>query len=122
MDPSKQPKHTYREDIYIKELTAKYKCYVYTQLNPVVPKDSKNTIEEGSYAIVLDSLNSVSEDARDSFRIIALAIAKKMHNNILGRDYKYQYTSILVCFMQELDVYSRSQMCFKYSIEELEKR
>ena len=116
----KQPPLTVRETAYFKELREQCQCFVRREVNPHAIKAKPNTYYKGYYIIVLDSVQCSILDNEDSLKAIGYTIAKKLHSEVLGKDFKYDYDRIIVTYdCYTLPNQGKSQG-FEYGIEELE--
>lgn len=117
----KQPPLTVRETAYFKELREQCQCFVRREVNPHAIKAKPNTYDKGWYIIVLDSVQCSILDNEDSLKAIGYTIAKKLHNEVLGKEFKYSYDYITVFYFCHTLPNQGKIECFDYQIKELEK-
>jgi hypothetical protein len=110
-----QPPLIEQEKHYFKELEEKCKCRVTRYIDP---RDLSERInhEPSMYLIKLDRLPSGIVERGDSLKVVAGEIAKKLHKDVLGKDFHYPYKQIAVVFETQSgqNAYNTSGFDFEY--------
>jgi hypothetical protein len=119
MAKPKQPPLTEREAEYFSLLSRECNCPVTRELDVRNESERINANDKGFYVISFDSLNLVSFNNIDSLKYLSFTIAKKLHNTILNKDFKYSYDHITVFYSSPIDKVNSKIESFTFNLAEL---
>ena len=95
----KQPDLTDREIQYFKKLEDQCHCKVIREVNIyVTKKNRKYPYNKGYYLIAFKGLSCSVLTSKDSLSKVALSVARKLHNEVIGQNFQYLHEEINVVF------------------------
>ncbi|UXE68810.1 MAG: hypothetical protein KA713_09645 [Chryseotalea sp. WA131a] len=119
MAKPKQPPLTEREAEFFLLLSKECNCSVTRELDVRNESERINANDKGFYVISFDSLTLVPFNNIDSLKTSSFTIAKKLHNTVLNKDFKFTYDHITVFYSSPIDKVNSKIESFTYSLSDI---
>ena len=116
----KQPDLTGKEIQYFKELEAKCHCKIIREVNIYVTKEFRKYPNDiGYYYIGFKDLPCAVLASKDSLSKVAMSVAKKLNQEVIGKDFQYLDEEITVVFECNPSPNSSNSVSFDFKPKDL---